>query len=111
MFNFVKAKLTIEENILPREFVRVAKRQPEIIARVDISPVLELFKLPNLSILDLSPESLEDIGKIHSSYGLLSNDAHHLLTMEKHGIKNMATADRDFERVEWLHIWKPQVMR
>jgi len=111
MFNFVKAKVMIEENIFPREFIKAAKRQPEIIARVDISPVLELFNLPNLSILDLSPESLEDIGKIHSLYGLLSNDAYHLLTMEKHGIKNIATTDRDFERIECLNIWKPYVIR
>ena len=40
-------------------------------------------------------------------YGLLSNDTVHPVTMKRHGITNIATNDRDFERVEWLNIYKP----
>ncbi len=39
-------------------------------------------------------------------YGLLSNDAVHLATVKRHGITNIATNDRDFERTPWLNIRK-----
>ena len=39
-------------------------------------------------------------------YGLLSNDAVHPVTMKRHGITNIATNDRDFERAPWLNIQK-----
>ena len=40
-------------------------------------------------------------------YRLMSNDAIHVATMKKHGITNIVTNDPDFERVEWIRIWKP----
>ena len=47
---------------------------------------------------------LEEVNK---KYGLLSNDAIHVATMKRQGITNIATNDPDFERVEWINIWKP----
>ncbi|MCK4736385.1 MAG: PIN domain-containing protein [Methanophagales archaeon] len=40
-------------------------------------------------------------------YRLMSNDAIHVATMKQHGITNIATNDPDFERVEWIKVWKP----
>ncbi|VUT24993.1 MAG: PIN domain protein [Candidatus Methanolliviera sp. GoM_oil] len=40
-------------------------------------------------------------------YALLTNDAFHVTTMKKYGITNIARNDPDFERVEWIKIWKP----
>jgi predicted nucleic acid-binding protein len=31
----------------------------------------------------------------------------HVVTMHKYGITNIATNDPDFERVDWLTVWKP----
>jgi hypothetical protein len=31
----------------------------------------------------------------------------HVVTMHRYGITNIATNDSDFERVEWVLIWKP----
>ena len=45
LFNFVKAKIIVEENIHPREFIRFVKENPALVAKIDISPVLELFSL------------------------------------------------------------------
>jgi predicted nucleic acid-binding protein len=106
LFNFVKAKIIISKNIRGRDFIRVVKSHPEVITEVDISPVLELFDLPNLFILDLPPEAIRGIGEIHLRYGLLSNDAYHLLTMKHHGISDIATNDPDFEQIEWIKVWK-----
>ncbi|MCK4734008.1 MAG: PIN domain-containing protein [Methanophagales archaeon] len=37
----------------------------------------------------------------------MSNDVIHVATMKKRGISNIATNDPDFERVNWLKVWKP----
>ena len=102
LFNFVKAKIIVSENIRGSDFIRVVKSHPKVITEVDISPVLELFGLPNLIVLDLSSEAIKGIEEIHLRYGLLSNDAYHLLTMKHYGISDIATNDSDFERVEWI---------
>jgi len=46
--------------------------------------------------------SFEIIGK----YGLLPNDALIAATCKHYGIKDIATFDKDFERVEFLNVWK-----
>ena len=107
LFNFVKAKVIIEENIRQKDFMKIVKAKPELIAKVDISPVLELFSLPNLVLLDLPPNFIDKIVDIHRRYGLLSNDAYHLLTMRYYGVNDIATNDSDFERVESLNVWMP----
>ena len=107
LFNFVKAKVIIEENIRQKDFIKMVKAKPELIAKVDISPVLELFSLPNLVLLDLPPDFIDKIVDIHRRYGLLSNDAYHLLTMRYYGVNDIATNDSDFERVESLNVWMP----
>jgi len=40
-------------------------------------------------------------------YRLLSTDAIHAATMKMEGLSILATNDRDFERVDWLNLWKP----
>jgi len=67
----VKAEVIISENIRVGDFTKVAKSNPELIASVDISPVLKLFDLPNLYILEVPPGAISDIQGIHSRYGLL----------------------------------------
>ncbi|MFA4935364.1 MAG: PIN domain-containing protein [Candidatus Methanoperedens sp.] len=107
LFNFVKAEVIISENIRVKDFIKIAKLHPDIIANVDISPVLELFNLPNFYMLDLPSGAISDIKEMHSMYGLLSNDAYHLLTMKFFGITDITTNDSDFDRVDWIKVWKP----
>lgn len=107
LFNFVKAEVIHNENIKVKDFIKIAKLHPDIIASVDIAPVLELFNLPNLYMLDLPSGTISDIKEIHAMYGLLSNDAYHLLTMKYFGITDIITNDSDFERVKWVRVLKP----
>ncbi len=46
-----------------------------------------------------------DLGK---RYGLLVTDAIHLSTMEQYGIVDIATNDSDFEKVEFITVYKPE---
>jgi predicted nucleic acid-binding protein len=47
------------------------------------------------------------VRELSRNYGLLSNDAVHLATMQKEGAKTLASNDRDFERADWVKLWKP----
>jgi predicted nucleic acid-binding protein len=60
---------------------------------------------PNISILDGSvfPNFIE----ISKKYWLLATDAFHVATMKRYEITNIATNDPDFERVEWITVFKP----
>lgn len=49
-----------------------------------------------------------DFIEISKKYWLMCTDAIHVATMKKYRITNIATNDPDFERVEWLKVWKPQ---
>jgi len=60
---------------------------------------LKLIPIPAHSGLDLFPKMLEE--------KLLPRDALHLLTMEAHGVKHIATSDPDFERAKGIEVWKP----
>jgi predicted nucleic acid-binding protein len=44
---------------------------------------------------------------ISREYSLLSSDAYIASFARVYGITNIATNDGDFERVEWLKVWKP----
>ena len=34
-------------------------------------------------------------------------NAFHVTVMKKSGIKNIVTFDKDFERVDFIRVWKP----
>ncbi|MGB2843006.1 MAG: PIN domain-containing protein [Halobacteriota archaeon] len=86
------------------------KRCKEFIGRVEngefegfISPIIISETLFNF----ISELEVEECYKAIQDYALLTNDAFHVATMKGHGITNIATNDPDFERVEWLKVWKP----
>jgi hypothetical protein len=38
----------------------------------------------------------------------MTNDSLNLQVMKINGLNNIATNDSDFDRVDWLKVWKPQ---
>lgn len=61
-----------------------------------------------LFVADLNWKIAADSVAMGEKYGLLTADAFHVATMKQNGINNIATNDSDFDRVEFLTIWKPQ---
>jgi len=57
-------------------------------------------KLPPRNLASRFPDFVE----ISRIYNLLATDAMHVSVMKRHGITNVATNDRDFERIEWLNV-------
>lgn len=68
--------------------------------------LLMLKSLPNLTILSLTESELSRMIDNLSSDMLLPRDALHLAVIENHGIRYMATDDRDFDKVEGIErVW------
>ena len=63
----------------------------------------EIFIDANILNGSLFPDFIE----ISKKYWLMATDAFHVATMKRYGITNIATNDPDFERVEWIKVWKP----
>ncbi|MDI6655622.1 MAG: PIN domain-containing protein [Candidatus Hydrothermarchaeota archaeon] len=107
LFNFVKWGVVKAYKINARDFISFIKKEPEVIGKVDISEVDEIFSITNLNLVNVPSKNIRSMLKDVHARSLLSNDAFHLLTMTYLGIENIATNDTDFERVEGIKVWKP----
>ncbi len=106
LLNFIKSELFRRRGIKPQRMVREIKREPSLIGLVNFDPITTLFE--NLRTETLLVEyKCKEIEEFISGYFLLPNDAIHVATMKRYRITNIATNDPDFERVEWLKVWKP----
>ena len=82
----------------------VLKKSPEDISNINLNKIIELLDLAET--LPMNKE-IEDLSfEITKKYGLLPNDALIAATCKHYGIRDIATFDKDFERVEFLNIWK-----
>jgi len=55
----------------------------------------------------LEPADFKKMWSTIEKYGLLPNDALIAATCKMHGIKKIATFDKDFSRVDFLEIFEP----
>ena len=79
-----------------------------------LNPVTAFFRyidhltaLGNLEILNIEYTTSKIALEISREHFLFPRDALHAACCKAHDITNIATNDRDFERVEWLNVWKP----
>lgn len=63
--------------------------------------------LEGLKVIPIGFEDHLRVSDVGKKYGLLPNDALHLVAMKNCNIRNIATRDKDFERVEGIEIWTP----
>jgi predicted nucleic acid-binding protein len=106
LLNFIKSELFRRRGIKPQRAVQEIKRDPSLIALVNFDVVTKLFDNLRVKTHPLSCECTELV-KIIREHELLPHDALHIVTMQRYEIKNIATNDPDFERVDWLTVWKP----
>jgi len=83
------------------------KQKPDVIKGLTITweDFTNLKKYP-INILSAG-NYLEPAAEISKSYALLISDAAHAAVCKEHKIENIATNDSDFERVDFLKVWKP----
>jgi predicted nucleic acid-binding protein len=113
VLNEVFHKLMIAEVVkkfkkTAKEAVAYIKRNSEVISNLEIIwREMDIIESSNIIILKNESSVFPDFVEISRIYNLMATDAMHVSVMKKHGITNIATNDRDFERVEWLKVWKP----
>lgn len=65
----------------------------------------DIMAFNNLKIANISPETLQIALSFSSK--LLFSDAIHAATCKEYKITNIATNDKDFEKLTSFKIWKP----
>jgi predicted nucleic acid-binding protein len=104
--NFIKSEFFKLKGIEPQRVVREIKRKPNLLEFVNFNEITELFESLRIEILPIEYKC-EEITKFMKRYHFLPNDAIHIATMKRYGMTHIATNDSDFERVEWITVWKP----
>jgi predicted nucleic acid-binding protein len=61
----------------------------------------------NVKTISIDLEMIKTSQLMKKRYGFLSNDALILQIMEDLKIKNLASNDRDFERVDFIKLYRP----
>ncbi len=87
--------------------VKYIKRHPEAISKLEILwEEMEIIKNSHLNFIS-TEKVFPGFVEISHRFNLLATDAMIAMIMEKNNIKNIATNDSDFERVDFLKVWKP----
>ena len=91
-----------------REVLKLLKHDISIIPSLNIcwGELDKIFASEFTVLMDMSYIFREAIS-ISREYSLLSSDAYIASFAKSYGIMNIATNDPDFERVEWIKVWKP----
>jgi Predicted nucleic acid-binding protein, contains PIN domain len=66
-----------------------------------------ISKLDGLKLIPVMPEDYFRASDLARAYNLMSFDALHLSAMRRAQVRNIATRDRDFDRVDGIAVWSP----
>ncbi|MEE8168349.1 MAG: PIN domain-containing protein [Candidatus Hydrothermarchaeales archaeon] len=97
-----------KKKLVSQNAVKFLKSNPAFIKSLNkpFKASREVLKDYGFKILDTS-NVLEKALNISREYGLLFSDALHSACCKVYDIKDIATNDGDFERVDFLKVWKP----
>ncbi|MBM4350125.1 MAG: PIN domain-containing protein [Deltaproteobacteria bacterium] len=94
--------------IKPKDIVKRLKRNSEIVKKlVNHQSIPSKIASFNLEIVSPNIETIIRSQQMKKRYGFLSNDALTLQIMEDLNIKNLASNDTDFERVDFITLYRP----
>lgn len=63
--------------------------------------------IPNLEIVEVSPDDFSRSIEFAKSLNLLPHDALHLAVMKRKGVVSIVTSDPHFDNVEWITVYPP----
>lgn len=99
----IQRGLVTREKAVPR-----LKERPNIVMQLTRYQVEFVASMKmNVRIMDLTTDILAASAAIRDRHGLLTNDSLVVAFMEAAGIRNLATSDSDFERVESVTFRRP----
>jgi len=89
------------------EAISYVKTNPEVISELEtIWKEMKIIEESNIIILR-NISVFPDFVYISRKYNLMATDSFHVTVMKKYGIKDIATFDKDFERVDFIRVWRP----
>lgn len=101
---------TILPDIKPKDIVKYLKVHPHIVKKlVNHQCIPEKISSFNLEIISPDINTIERSQQMKRQYGFLSNDALSLQIMKDLKINNLASNDSDFERVNFIKLYKPSI--
>lgn len=106
LLNFIKSELYRTKKIEPERVVKEIKGNNKLVDGIDLDDPLSLIENLKLEVIQLDFR-ISEIASVMKEHKLLPNDSIHLLAMKKGRIENIATNDRDFERIKGIKVWKP----
>ncbi|MFQ5949302.1 MAG: type II toxin-antitoxin system VapC family toxin [Nitrospiria bacterium] len=113
----VTHRLMIEEaavllpDIKTKDLVKHLKSHPDVVKKLEINHTIpERINLLNVETFSLDQGMIERSQKFKLQYGLLTNDALILQAMKDHNIIHLATNDSDFERIDFITVYKPEIL-
>jgi len=97
-------------DIKVKDYVKYLKAQPDIVKKlVNHQIIPEKIASFNLEIISADVNTIVRSQQMKKRYGFLSNHALSLQIMEDLKINNLASNDSDFERVNFIKLYKPFV--
>ena len=104
----LRAEAGARYHLPSRRTLRYLREHPDAIATLTESrrALLELRSWP-LRIVHVTRSQFWHATRLSERFGLLTNDALHLATLRAHGLRHLASADRDFRHIPHLTVWTP----
>ena len=99
---------TILVDIKAKDYVKYLKAHTDIVKKLVKHQIIpEKIASFNLEIISPDINTIARSQQMKKRYGFLSNDALSLQIMEDLKINNLASNDSDFERVDFIKLYKP----
>lgn len=103
--------VTLIPEMKGKDLVKNLKARPEVVKKLvrhqSIPAQMALF---NISIISPDIETIKRSQQMKRRYGILSNDALSLQIIEDLKINNLVSNDSDFERVNFITLYKPSII-
>ncbi|MBI4310287.1 MAG: PIN domain-containing protein [Chloroflexi bacterium] len=89
---------------------RKLKENPQIVSALETyQQQVALIPAMGIEVLPVDVELILASASVRRRYGLLTMDSITVAMMERHGISALATLDHDFQRIEWLQVYAPEL--
>ena len=84
-------------------------KHPQIITQLTEYPrAMDRLNTIPMNVLPIDETVLNEAANLAVRYGLLTNDATILATMQRNGLVHLVTNDDDFNHIPVITIWKPR---
>ena len=102
------AELIKKYGVKSSKALKYLKERPEVLSELEKCEIaVKEIQAFRIKILSVPIDAVFQSENLRKEYYLLTNDSLNVYVMKINGLTDIATNDADFERVEWLKVWKP----